>query len=85
MRTDAEIEDYIRLSAGTCYHYAGTCKMGVDDTAVVTPNLEVKGTHRLRVIDASIIPTTVSGNTAAATMMIAAKGADMVLASRRRA
>ncbi|MDC3960009.1 GMC family oxidoreductase [Polyangium jinanense] len=83
VQTDAEIEAYIRQTADTCYHYAGTCKMGVDDMAVVTPNLEVRGTERLRVVDASIIPTTVSGNTAAATMMIAAKGADLVLASRR--
>ncbi|HTN90627.1 MAG TPA: GMC family oxidoreductase N-terminal domain-containing protein [Sorangium sp.] len=85
VRTDAEIEGYARRTANTCHHYAGTCKMGVDDMAVVTPDLEVKGTHRLRVIDASVIPTTVSGNTAAATMMIAARGADLVLASRRGA
>ncbi|HLL55030.1 MAG TPA: GMC family oxidoreductase N-terminal domain-containing protein [Myxococcaceae bacterium] len=80
VNTDAEIEAYVRKTADTCYHYAGTCKMGIDDTAVVTPDLKVKGTQGLRVIDASIIPTAVSGNTAAATMMIAAKGADLVLA-----
>ncbi|MDI3286998.1 GMC family oxidoreductase N-terminal domain-containing protein [Polyangium sp. 15x6] len=85
VQTDAEMEAYIRRTADTCYHYAGTCKMGVDDMAVVTPDLEVRGTQGLRVVDASIIPTTVSGNTAAATMMIAAKGADLVLASRRSA
>ncbi|MDI1475180.1 GMC family oxidoreductase N-terminal domain-containing protein [Polyangium sp. y55x31] len=85
VQTDAEIEAYIRRTADTCYHYAGTCKMGVDDMAVVTPHLEVRGTQRLRVVDASIIPTTVSGNTAAATMMIAVKGAELVLASRRSA
>jgi choline dehydrogenase len=81
VQTDAGIEAVVRQTADTCYHYAGTCKMGVDELAVVTPHLEVRGTQRLRVIDASIIPTTVSGNTAAATMMIAAKGADLV---RRR-
>jgi choline dehydrogenase len=85
VRTDAELEDYVRNTADTCYHYAGTCKMGVDGMAVVTPDLKVKGVEGLRVIDASIIPTTVSGNTAAATMMIAAKGADLVLADHRHA
>lgn len=78
VQTDAELEAFVRQTADTCYHYAGTCKMGVDAQAVVTPRLQVRGTQRLRVIDASIIPTTVSGNTAAATMMIAAKGADFV-------
>jgi choline dehydrogenase len=53
--------------------------MGVDPMAVVTPELRVRGVERLRVIGASVIPITVSGNTAAATMMIAAKGADPIL------
>jgi choline dehydrogenase len=83
VRTDAEIEAYVRSTADTCFHYAGTCKMGMDEMAVVTPDLKVRGVDGLRVIDASIIPTTVSGNTAAATMMIAAKGADLVLADYR--
>lgn len=78
VQTDAELEAYVRQTADTCYHYAGTCKMGVDEQSVVTPRLKVHGTQGLRVIDASIIPTTVSGNTAAATMMIAAKGAELV-------
>lgn len=79
VQTDAEIEAYVRRTADTCFHYAGTCKMGIDPMAVVTPDLRVKGVEGLRVVDASIIPTTVSGNTAAATMMIAAKGADLIL------
>lgn len=79
VQTDAEIEAYARTTADTCFHYAGTCKMGVDPMAVVTPDLRVKGVQALRVVDASIIPTTVSGNTAAATMMIAARGADLIL------
>lgn len=71
---DTDLEAYVRATAGTCYHYAGTCKMGVDAMAVVAPDsLRVRGTEGLRVIDASIIPQTVSGNTAAATMMIAEK------------
>jgi choline dehydrogenase len=79
VQTDTEIEAYVRMTADTCYHYAGTCKMGIDSMAVVTPDLRVRGIEGLRVADASIIPTTVSGNTAAATMMIAAKGADLIL------
>ncbi|HAA11430.1 MAG TPA: choline dehydrogenase [Cytophagales bacterium] len=76
---DDDLEAYIRQTADTCYHYAGTCKMGIDVDAVVTPDLKVRGVHNLRVIDASIIPTTVSGNTAAATMMIAMKGSELIL------
>lgn len=82
VQTDAELEAYARTTADTCFHYAGTCKMGVDAMAVVTPDLRVRGVERLRVVDASVIPTTVSGNTAAATMMIAAKGADLILGTR---
>ena len=80
VQTDADIEAYARRTADTCFHYAGTCKMGIDPMAVVTPDLRVRGVDGLRVVDASIIPTTVSGNTAAATMMIAARGADLILA-----
>jgi choline dehydrogenase len=83
VQTDAEIEAYVRKTADTCFHYAGTCKMGIDEMAVVTPDLRVRGVEGLRVVDASIIPTTVSGNTAAATMMIAAKGADLVMGHAR--
>ena len=74
------LEEYVRNNAGTCYHYAGTCKMGPssDPMAVVAPDLTVYGINNLRVIDASIIPTTVSGNTAAATMMIAQKGSSLI-------
>lgn len=84
VQTPAQMESYIRQTCGTCYHYAGTCKMGVDAGSVVDPQLRVYGIANLRVIDASIIPTTVSGNTAAATMMIANKGAAMVLEALKR-
>jgi choline dehydrogenase len=79
VQTDAQLEAYVRQTVDTCCHFAGTCRMGSDERAVVTPALEVRGVEGLRVIDASVIPTTVSGNTAAATMMIAARGAELVL------
>ena len=80
----SNLKEYIRQTADTTYHYAGTCKMGpkADKMAVVGPDLKVHGVSNLRVIDSSIIPTTVSGNTAAATMMIAEKGSDMVIKSK---
>jgi choline dehydrogenase len=69
---------HIRQSAECVYHPVGTCKMGVDEMAVVDPELRVRGLYNLRVIDASIMPTISSGNTNAPTMMIAEKGADMI-------
>jgi choline dehydrogenase len=80
-----DVETYVRNTAGTCYHYAGTCKMGpnTDPMAVVAPDLTVYGISNLRVIDSSIIPTTVSGNTAAATMMIAQKGSTEISKSNK--
>ena len=80
IQSDEDILDYIRKTAVTVYHPVGTCKMGVDDLAVVSPNdLKVKRMNNLRVIDASIMPSIVSGNTSAATMMIAEMGATMIL------
>ena len=74
-----ELDEYIRSKAETAYHPCGTCKMGVDDMAVVDENLKVKGIENLRVIDASVMPEIPSANLNAPTLMIAEKGADSIL------
>lgn len=80
---DEQIIDYIRRRSETIYHPVGTCKMGVDALAVVDPvQLKVHGLENLRVIDASIMPTLIRGNTNAATTMIAEKGAQAIIASQ---
>jgi choline dehydrogenase-like flavoprotein len=80
MHTDADIDAHIRGRADTIYHPVGTCKMGVDALAVVDPQLRVHGLQNLRVVDASIMPRLIGGNTNAPTFMIAEKAADMILA-----
>ncbi len=83
VQSDEQILEYLRNSALTVYHPVGTCKMGIDDMAVVDPNsLRVTGMKNLRVVDASIMPKLISGNTAAPTMMIAEKGAQMILSGK---
>jgi choline dehydrogenase len=82
-QSDEDFLDHIRLTAGTTYHPTSTCMMGQYERAVVDTELRVRGAEGLRVIDASIMPTVVSGNTNAATIMIAEKGADMILAAAK--
>ena len=77
---DAGLEAFVRAKAETIYHPAGTCRMGNDARAVVDPQLRVNGIDGLRVVDASVMPTLVSGNTNAPTMMIAERAAELILA-----
>jgi choline dehydrogenase len=77
--TDADLLEHVRATAGTTFHQTSTCMMGPGPMAVVDTELRVKGTQGLRVIDAAIMPTVVSGNTNATVIMIAEKGADMIL------
>lgn len=83
-RSDAEIEALLRQRVDTIYHPVGTCKMGVDAMAVVDPELRVHGLQGLRVVDASIMPNLISGNTNAPAMMIGEKAAQMMQAAARQ-
>ena len=78
-QSDADLDAYIRREITSNYHLSGTCKMGNDPMAVVDATLRVRGLDGLRVIDASIMPRVVSGNTNAPTIMIAEKGAEMII------
>lgn len=77
--TDAELIEYVHQNGTSGFHSTSSCAMGADETAAVDPRLRVRGVGRLRVIDASIMPRVVAGNTNAATIMIGEKGADLVL------
>lgn len=77
--SDADLDEYIRNTANSIYHPVGTCRIGRDPMAVVDPHLRVHGVKNLRVVDASVMPTIVSGNTNAAVMMIAEKAADLIM------
>lgn len=77
-RSDAELMAYVRQYASCDYHPVGTCRMGIDDEAVVDPQLRLRGVEGVRIVDSSIMPRLTSGNTMAPTMMIAEKGADLI-------
>ena len=84
MQSDEEILAYARQTMTTGFHQPGTCKMGPDAMAVVDDRLCVHGLEGLRVIDASVMPTVTSTNTNAPTIMIAEKGATMILDEARQ-
>jgi choline dehydrogenase len=86
-QSDDELLAYARQSVITVFHQSCTCKMGPDGDrmAVVDSRLRVRGLERLRVVDASVMPTVPSGNTHAPTMMVAEKGAELIDADRRAA
>jgi choline dehydrogenase len=82
--TDEQMMAYARMASATVYHPVGTVAMG-DERFPVTPDLKVRGVEGLRVIDASVFPKLTSGNTNAPTMMVAERGAEMVLADAKMA
>ena len=81
VQTDEELDAWIRANSETIYHPVGTCRMGPvgDPMAVVDPELRVQGLKGLRVIDASVMPSLIGGNTNAPTIMIAEKASDLIL------
>jgi len=79
VRSDADLERYVRATASTVHHPVGSCRMGRDELAVVDEHLRVRGLHALRIVDASVFPGIVGGNTNAPVVMVAEKAADSIL------
>ena len=77
--SDRDMDQWIQSSANTIFHPVGTCRMGVDENSVVDESLKVRGVSGLRVVDASVMPSLVSGNTSAPTMMMADRASDLIL------
>ena len=84
VESDAQIENWIRATASTDFHPSCSCRMGNDDNAVVDAEMKVYGLEGVRVVDASVMPTIVSGNLNAPTQMIAARAADFILGNKPR-
>ena len=78
VRTDDEIDDFVRQNMESTMHPCGTCRMGEDDMAVVDSQLRVRGLQGLRVIDSSVFPTEPNGNLNAPTIMVAERASDLV-------
>ncbi|HSG81046.1 MAG TPA: GMC oxidoreductase, partial [Gemmatimonadota bacterium] len=81
VKTDSEMMAFLRNRCDSYHHQVGSCKMGQDDMAVVDPSLRVVGVEGLRVADASVMPTIVTGNINAGILMIAEKASDLVKAA----
>ncbi|MGH9549932.1 MAG: GMC family oxidoreductase [Terriglobales bacterium] len=81
--SDEDMVQFVRQHGRTCMHPAGSCRMGSDELSVVDANLRVHGLARLRIVDGSIMPSLVSANPNATTVMIAEKGAEMILKGAR--
>jgi 4-pyridoxate dehydrogenase len=82
VRSDAEIDAFLRRTCMTAHHPSATCRMGTDARAVVDPHLRVRGVEGLRVVDASAMPDVVSGHINACVLMMAEKAADLIKAGR---